>query len=127
MSLLSRLLATLAILRSDHANVNVPAADALSASSPPKRVLRVCQSPGCKDDGALSTFDCLSAMAPPGVHVVKGGCVSLCGSGPVVEVCKSVDDVASVCRQTRGKPMAFARALPTDFPSPAVDPSAIPP
>lgn len=74
--------------------ISVPA-DALSAPSSPKKVLRVCQSPGCKDDGALETFDCLSAMAPPGVDVIKGGCVSLCGSGPVVEFCNDVEDVTS--------------------------------
>ncbi|KAL3822530.1 hypothetical protein ACHAXA_007641 [Cyclostephanos tholiformis] len=69
--------------------------DALSSSSsssssscpPPQRiVLRVCTSPGCKDDGAQSTLDRLLAFAPHGVDVVGGGCVSLCGSGPVVEV-----------------------------------------
>jgi hypothetical protein len=65
--------------------------DALSAPSPPGRILlRVCTSPGCRDDGAASTLDRLLALAPPGVDVVGGGCVSLCGSGPVVEV---VDDV----------------------------------
>ena len=72
--------------------------NALSSTNPPapsssannhlrNKVLRVCQSPGCKDDGAASTFDFLSAMAPPGIDVVRGSCVSLCGSGPVVEVC----------------------------------------
>ncbi|KAL7466038.1 hypothetical protein ACHAXS_006332 [Conticribra weissflogii] len=53
----------------------------------PKAVFRVCHSPGCRDDGAISTMDKLNALAPPGVQVVKGGCVSLCGSGPVVEIC----------------------------------------
>ncbi|KAL9183868.1 hypothetical protein ACHAXT_004724 [Thalassiosira profunda] len=70
-------------------------ADALSAPNP-GRVLRVCQSPGCKDDGAATTLDCLAALAPPGVDVTKGGCVSLCGSGPVVEICNDVDDVQSI-------------------------------
>ena len=69
---------------------------ALSTSSSPTKVLRVCQSPGCKDDGAGATFDCLSAMAPPGVDVVKGGCVSGCGSGPIVELCNNIEDVTSV-------------------------------
>mmetsp|Transcript_11099 Transcript_11099/g.24458 ORF Transcript_11099/g.24458 Transcript_11099/m.24458 type:complete len:322 (-) Transcript_11099:86-1051(-) len=75
---------------------NDAAVEALSIPSSSKKVLRVCQSPGCKDDGAISTFDCLSAMAPPGVDVVKGGCVSLCGSGPVVELCNNIEDVPSV-------------------------------
>ena len=69
---------------------------ALSTHTSSKKVLRVCQSPGCKDDGAMTTFECLSAMAPPCVEVVKGGCVSLCGSGPVVELCNNVEDVTSV-------------------------------
>lgn len=69
---------------------------ALSTPSSPKKVIRVCQSPGCKDDGAMTTLDCLLAMAPPGVDVVKGGCVSLCGSGPVVELYNSIEDVTSV-------------------------------
>jgi hypothetical protein len=61
--------------------------DALSAPSPPSRILlRVCTSPGCRDDGAASTLDRLLAVAPPGVDVVAGGCVSLCGSGPVLEI-----------------------------------------
>mmetsp|Transcript_26872 Transcript_26872/g.57147 ORF Transcript_26872/g.57147 Transcript_26872/m.57147 type:complete len:320 (-) Transcript_26872:100-1059(-) len=74
-------------------NVSVKA---LSIPSSPKKILRVCQSPGCKDDGAMSTFDCLSAMAPPGLDVVKGVCVSLCGSGPVVELCDDIDDMAPI-------------------------------
>mmetsp|Transcript_13469 Transcript_13469/g.27286 ORF Transcript_13469/g.27286 Transcript_13469/m.27286 type:complete len:319 (-) Transcript_13469:2002-2958(-) len=52
-----------------------------------KAIFRVCHSPGCRDDGAIATMDKLNALAPPGVQVVKGGCVSLCGSGPVVEIC----------------------------------------
>lgn len=60
-----------------------------------RKVLRVCQSPGCKDDGAASTFDCLLAIAPPGIYVARGGCVSLCGSGPVVEVVCGDDDADS--------------------------------
>ena len=75
---------------------SIAVADALTSSSPtPKKVLRVCQSPGCKDDGAIQTFDCLNALAPPGVDIVKGGCVSLCGSGPIVEICNKIDDVQS--------------------------------
>ncbi|KAL3780083.1 hypothetical protein ACHAW5_004567 [Stephanodiscus triporus] len=66
--------------------------DALSVPSPPRIILRVCTSPGCRDDGAMSTLDRLLALAPPGVDVVGGACVSLCGSGPVVEVIR--DDVA---------------------------------
>lgn len=53
------------------------------------KVIRVCQSPGCRDDGAQSTLDSLTALAPPGCKVMKGGCVSLCGSGPVVEILPS--------------------------------------
>ena len=47
---------------------------------------RVCQSPGCLDDGASETLDYLTSLAPPGIHVRKGKCVSLCGAGPVVEI-----------------------------------------
>lgn len=47
----------------------------------------MCQSPGCRDDGAIAALDKLTALAPPGVEVVKGGFVSLCGSGPIVELC----------------------------------------
>ena len=68
------------------------AVEALSLSTPNNKVLRVCQSPGCKDDGAVATFDCLSAIAPPGVDVIKGGCVSLCGSGPIVEMCNDANE-----------------------------------
>jgi len=62
--------------------------DALSAPPPfPSRILlRVCTSPGCRDDGAASTLDRLTALAPPGVDVVAGGCANLCGSGPVLEI-----------------------------------------
>lgn len=78
------------------AATNEAAVEALSASapSPTRKTLRVCQSPGCRDDGAASTFECLSAVAPPGLDVVKGGCVSLCGAGPVVELCDDVDSRA---------------------------------
>ena len=37
--------------------------EALASSPSPKKVIRVCQSPGCKDDGALATLACLSALA----------------------------------------------------------------
>ena len=70
--------------------------EALASSPSPKKVIRVCQSPGCKDDGALATLACLSALAPPGVEIMKGGCTSLCGSGPVVEVCDNIDDTTSI-------------------------------
>jgi len=78
-----------------HAATNQSASvEALAApSSPSTKVLRVCQSPGCKDDGAASTLERLEAVAPPGVTVVKGGCVSLCGAGPVVEVCDDDGDM----------------------------------
>jgi (2Fe-2S) ferredoxin len=56
------------------------------------KVIRVCQSPGCRDDGAQSTLDCLTALAAPGCQVMKGGCVSLCGSGPVVEILPDGED-----------------------------------
>ena len=49
-------------------------------------IIRVCQSPGCTDDGGSETLDYLTSLAPPGVRVSKGKCVSLCGAGPVVEV-----------------------------------------
>ena len=48
--------------------------------------IRVCQSPGCTDDGGSEALDYLTSLAPPGVRVSKGKCVSLCGAGPVVEV-----------------------------------------
>ena len=89
--------------------------DALSSTPPPptpitsaktntkRKILRVCQSPGCKDDGATATFDYLSAMAPPGIDVVKGVCVSLCGSGPVVEICGNNVDDATLIKKKRVK------------------------
>jgi hypothetical protein len=82
------------ILISVDALSSIPPSPIPSANTNTKRkILRVCQSPGCKDDGATATFDYLSAMAPPGVDVAKGVCVSLCGSGPVVEVGGSnIDD-----------------------------------
>ena len=73
--------------------------EALASSPPPKKVIRVCQSPGCKDDGAIATLACLSALAPPGVEIMKGGCTSLCGSGPVVEICNNIDDTTSIKRK----------------------------
>ncbi|KAL3780781.1 hypothetical protein HJC23_006719 [Cyclotella cryptica] len=72
---------------------------ATSPSLAPTKVLRVCTSPGCRDDGALSTLGRLTALAPPRIRVAKGGCVSLCGSGPVVEVCDKLDDVNSMKRK----------------------------
>ena len=81
---LSSWLATILVLAVHERNMSV---NALSAPSPPSRILlRMCTSPGCRDDGAESTIDRLLALAPPGVDVVGGGCVSLCGSGPVVEI-----------------------------------------
>ncbi|KAL7542172.1 hypothetical protein ACHAXR_011577 [Thalassiosira sp. AJA248-18] len=84
----------------------VPVGALSPSSSSPTKLLRVCHSPACKDDGALSTIECLNAVAPPGVEVIKGGCVSLCGAGPVVEcshffcsvmeVCSNEDDAASL-------------------------------
>ena len=62
-------------------------------------MLRVCTSPGCRDDGSISTLGRLTALAPPCIRLVKGGCVSLCGSGPVVEICDKVDDVNSMKRK----------------------------
>lgn len=59
------------------------------AAPPEKVVIKVCQSPGCLNDGAKSTLEALTALAPPGVTVEAGGCVSLCGSGPVVEALSS--------------------------------------
>ena len=57
-----------------------------------KKVIRVCQSPGCRDDGGQSALDSLTALAAPGCQVIKGGCVSLCGSGPVVEILPDGED-----------------------------------
>lgn len=63
----------------------------------------MCHSPGCQNDGAAATFDCLAAVAPPGVAVVKGGCVSLCGAGPVVEVCDPVTAAAGTASPIKKK------------------------
>lgn len=60
------------------------------------KVIRVCQSPGCRDDGAQSCLDALTAFAAPGCQVMKGGCVSLCGSGPVVEILPNGEDVMTI-------------------------------
>lgn len=70
-----------------------------SNDSSTTKVLRVCTSPACKDDGAVSTLHRLVALAPPCTNVVKGGCTSLCGSGPIVEICDNIDDVQSVKRK----------------------------
>mmetsp|Transcript_36731 Transcript_36731/g.77073 ORF Transcript_36731/g.77073 Transcript_36731/m.77073 type:complete len:325 (-) Transcript_36731:210-1184(-) len=78
------------------AAINIAVIEALSTPTSATKILRVCQSPGCKDDGAISTLEFLSAVAPPGVDVVKGGCVSLCGSGPVVELCDDIDSMAPI-------------------------------
>lgn len=75
--------------------LSLGAALAVLLATPSKGICRVCISPGCKDDGAVQTFECLKALAPPGVDVVKGGCVSLCGSGPVVEIREYTDDDAA--------------------------------
>jgi tetratricopeptide (TPR) repeat protein len=74
-----------------------PSSSPSSSSSP--KVLRVCTSPACKDDGAISTYDRLTALAPPCLTVIKGGCTSLCGSGPIVELCDTVDAVQSIKRK----------------------------
>lgn len=90
-------------------HTSIISANALSSTNRPdyssRKVLRVCTSPGCKDDGAASTFDCLSAMAPPGIEIVRGSCVSLCGAGPVVEVCcgDAVNDTALSIKKKRVK------------------------
>ena len=81
---LSSWLATILVLAVHERNMLV---DALSAPSPPSRILlRVCTSPGCRDNGAASTLNHLIALPPPGVDVVAGGCVNLCGSRPVLEI-----------------------------------------
>ncbi|KAL7439632.1 hypothetical protein ACHAXM_006792 [Skeletonema potamos] len=67
------------------------------------KVIRVCQSPGCRDDGSQSTLDCLTALAAPGCQVMKGGCVSLCGSGPVVEILPDGEDVMTISSVKRKK------------------------
>lgn len=67
--------------------------------SVPQKILRVCTSPACKDDGATSTLHRLTALSPPCVKIIKGGCTSLCGSGPIVEICNSADDVQSIKRK----------------------------
>lgn len=41
-------------------------------------------SPGCKADGAEGTLAEMQALAPPGVCIEEGGCVSQCGKGPIV-------------------------------------------
>ena len=45
---------------------------------------------------SFSLLDCLSALSSPGIDVCKGPCISLCGSGPVVEVCNNIEDTTSV-------------------------------
>jgi len=67
------------------------------------KVIRVCQSPGCRDDGAQSTLDSLTALAAPGCQVMKGGCVSGCGSGPIVEILPDVEDVMTISSIKRKK------------------------
>lgn len=42
-------------------------------------------------------------MAPPKVNVCKGPCISLCGSGPVVEVCNDIDDTTISIKKKRIK------------------------
>ena len=54
---------------------------------PPPSIIRlqVCLSPGCTSDGAVETLEKMKALAPANVIVEAGSCVSLCGSGPVVQ------------------------------------------
>lgn len=80
------------------------------APSSPKKILRVCTSPACKDDGAISTLQRLTALSPPCVRVVKGGCTSLCGYGPIVEICDDADDAKSIKRK-RIKDAALIKLL----------------
>ncbi len=69
-----------------------------------KKVIRVCQSPGCRDDGSQAALDSLTALAAPGCQVIKGGCVSLCGSGPVVEVLDgTIDDIDTATSSIKRK------------------------
>lgn len=70
--------------------VSLPLTTAFSAE------IRVCQSPGCLDDGARETLDYLTSLAPPDVRVGKGRCLSLCGAGPVVEVIKDGSGASSL-------------------------------
>jgi tetratricopeptide (TPR) repeat protein len=67
------------------------------ARSPRPSIVRfqVCLSPGCTADGAVDTLEKLQALAPAHVIVEDGSCVSLCGSGPVVQATTS-EDKASV-------------------------------
>lgn len=101
--------------------------DALSPPSP-RILLRVCQSPGCKDDGDISTLDQMLALAPPGVDIVVGGCVSLCGSGPVVEVINNnVDGNSSTRKKKRVKggdaiSSLFDECVPTTMEMPVLKP-----
>lgn len=54
-------------------------------------LLEVCVSPGCVADGSKVTLDRMMALAPSTrVQVVKGGCVALCGKGPVVRENESI-------------------------------------
>jgi len=101
--------------------------DALSPPSP-RILLRVCQSPACKDDGAVSTLDRMLALAPPGVDIVVGGCVSLCGSGPIVEVISDVDGNSSLTRKKKrvkgGDAMSslLNECVPTTMETPVLKP-----
>lgn len=60
----------------------------LLATTP--RRLEVCLSPGCVADGGKTCLERLQALAP--YDVEEGGCVSLCGKGPVVIVPSEDDD-----------------------------------
>jgi tetratricopeptide (TPR) repeat protein len=82
--------------------VGIPSNFALCAAN---KVIRVCQSPACRDDGAQSTLDTLAALAAPGCQIIKGGCVSLCGSGPVVEILPNaeLDDTATTTSSIKRK------------------------
>lgn len=44
----------------------------------------ICMSPGCVADGADRLLSKMKALAPLDVSVKPGGCVSLCGNGPIV-------------------------------------------
>ena len=81
----------------------IPSASSSSHVVLNAKVIRVCQSPGCRDDGAQSTLDSLTALAAPGCQVMKGGCVSGCGSGPVVEILPDGEDVMTISSIKRKK------------------------
>ena len=99
-----------------------------SPKPPPPSIvhLQVCLSPACTADGAQATLEKMQALAPANVIVEAGACVSLCGSGPVVQqeaVISKVESSKQQPQQQQG-PLKHKRIDNTDkifkllYPSP---------